>query len=176
MPIDEDYIASQLDVTVPMLRQLLYKLSLEHLIRYIPSDHATVVFLHHDRLRPKNVNLDPEKYGQLKSSSLERIDKMTAYINEEDTCRSSYLLEYFGQTESDDCGTCDVCRASKTKSAKPSGLADAIVNYVNVEMSGSYTLEDIVRRFGNPASSDSSEDSISTLRRLVDQGVIPSPE
>ena len=176
VPIDEDYIASQLDVTVPMLRQLLYKLSLEHLIRYIPSDHATVVFLHHDRLRPKNVNLDPEKYGQLKSSALERIDKMTAYINEEDTCRSSYLLEYFGQTESDDCGTCDVCRASKTKSAKPSGLADAIVNYVNVEMSGSYTLEDVVRRFGNPALSDSSEDSISTLRRLVDQGVIPSPE
>ena len=62
VPIDEDYVASLIDVQVPMLRQLLYKLSLEHVIRYIPCDHATVIFLHHDRLRQKNVNLDPEKY------------------------------------------------------------------------------------------------------------------
>ena len=175
VPIDEDYVAGQLDVQVPMLRQLLYKLSLEHLIRYIPSDHATVVFLHHERLRPKNVNLDPDKYEQLKSSSLERIDKMVAYINEEDTCRSTYLLEYFGQSESVDCGTCDVCRASKAKSAKSSDLADAIVNYVNVEMSGSYTLEDVVRRYGNPATSDSTQDSISILRSLIDLGSVPPP-
>ena len=110
-PIDEEYVASIVGVTVPLLRQLLYKLSLEHVIRYVPCDHATVIYLQHDRLRPKNVNLDPERYDLLKSSCEERIQKMVDYIQEEDTCRSTYLLEYFGQTESDDCLTCDVCRA-----------------------------------------------------------------
>ena len=111
VPIDEDYVASKIGVPVPMLRQLLYKLSLEHVIRYIPCDHATVLYLQHDRLRPRNLNLDPEKYAMLKSSCEERIQKMIDYIQEEDTCRSTYLLEYFGQTESNDCLTCDVCRA-----------------------------------------------------------------
>ena len=111
VPIDEDYVASKIGVPVPMLRQLLYKLSLEHVIRYIPCDHATVLYLQHDRLRPRNLNLDPEKYAMLKSSCEERIQKMIDYIQEEDTCRSTYLLEYFGQTESEDCLTCDVCRA-----------------------------------------------------------------
>jgi ATP-dependent DNA helicase RecQ len=111
VPIDEEYVASIIGVPVPMLRQLLYKLSLEHVIRYVPCDHATVIYLHHDRLRPKNINLDPDRYALLKSSCDERIQKMIDYIQEEDTCRSTYLLEYFGQTESNDCLTCDVCRA-----------------------------------------------------------------
>ena len=100
---------------------------------------------------------------------------MIDYISEDDVCRSSYLLEYFGQSESDDCGTCDVCRASKAKSAKPSDLADEILRYVNGEMAGNYTLEDIVRRFGNPGSESSSQDCIPVLRRLIDLGAIPPP-
>lgn len=112
VPIDEDYVASQIGVTVPALRQLLYNLSLEHVIRYVPCDRATVLFLHHDRLRPKNVNLDPERYERLKASALERMQKMIDYVGQDEVCRSSYLLEYFGQTETTDCKTCDVCRNS----------------------------------------------------------------
>ena len=112
VPIDEEYVAGHVGVTVPALRQLLYQLSVHHVIRYVPSDKATVLYLHHDRLRPKNVNLDPERYELLKNSSLEKIQKMIDYVQEEDICRSSYLLEYFGQTDSAPCGTCDICRES----------------------------------------------------------------
>ena len=110
VPIDEVYVASQVGVPVPVLRQLLYNLSIEHVIRYVPCDRATVLFLHHDRLRPKNVNLDPERYDLLKNSALEKMQKMVDYVSQEEVCRSSYLLEYFGQTETTDCKTCDICR------------------------------------------------------------------
>jgi len=113
VPIDEEYVASQIGVQVPALRQLLYNLALEHVIRYVPCDRATVLFLHHDRLRPKNVNLDPERYQMLKNTALARMQKMIDYVGQEDVCRSSYLLEYFGQKDAEDCMTCDVCRASK---------------------------------------------------------------
>ena len=131
VPIDEEYIASHIGVQVPMLRQILYKMSLEHVIRYVPCDHATVLYLQHDRLRPKNVNLDPERYDLLKGSCEIRMQKMIDYVQQEDVCRSSYLLEYFGQTESKACGTCDICR---------------------------------------------SEDSLSRLRRRIDEGTSPAPE
>ena len=112
VPIDEEYVASQIGVQVPGLRQLLYNLALEHVIRYVPCDRATVLFLHHDRLRPKNVYLDPERYEMLKNSALSRMQKMIYYVSQEEVCRSSYLLEYFGQKDSRDCKTCDVCRAA----------------------------------------------------------------
>ena len=112
VPIDEEYIASGIGTTVPLLRQLLYQLSVMHVIKYIPNDHATVLFLHHDRLRPKNLNLDPEKYDMLRSSYDEKINKMIDYVQEDDVCRSSYLLEYFGQSKSEACHTCDVCRGA----------------------------------------------------------------
>jgi ATP-dependent DNA helicase RecQ len=175
VPIDEEYVAGILDVQVPMLRQLLYKLSLEHVIRYIPCDHATVIYLHHERLRPKNVNLDPARYDLLKNSAMERMQKMIDYISEEDTCRSSYLLEYFGQKDSSDCGTCDVCRARNAKSAKSTDFADEIIAYVNGEMSGTYSLDDVLRRFAGRAAV-SSQDCIAVLRRLIDQGSIPPPQ
>ena len=167
VPIDEEYVAGLMDVKVPMLRQLLYKLSLEHVLKYIPSDHATVLFLHHERLRPKNVNLDPERYALLKDSALERMQKMIDYISEEDTCRSSYLLEYFGQTESADCGTCDICRSSRKPSAE-------IVRFITVEMSGAYTLDDIARRFGSPESAYAHTWK-EILRRQIDLGTVPPP-
>ena len=164
VPIDEDYVAAQVGVQVPMLRQMLYQLSLEHVIRYVPCDHATVIFLHHDRLRPKNVNLDPKRYAMLKSSFGERMQKMIDYISEEDTCRSAYLLEYFGQSESEDCGTCDVCRAAKSKAAGPVEAAARLSTFINHEKSGVYVLEDIPMEL------------ISVLRRLIDEGTVPPPQ
>lgn len=173
VPIDEDYVASQIGVPVPMLRQLLYKLSLEHVIRYVPADHATVIFLHHDRLRPKNVNLDPKRYGMLKDSFLERMQKMIDYISEETVCRSRYLLEYFGQTESEDCGTCDVCRTN-AKAARSEDPAALISSFINDEMSGIYAIDDVLRRFSSPGQL-APEDCVAILRRLIDEGKVPPP-
>lgn len=175
VPVDEDYVASRIGVSVPVFRQLLYRLSLEHIIKYIPNDHATVLFLHHERLRPKNVNLDPERYALLKDSSLERMQKMIDYINEDDVCRSAYLLEYFGQKESVDCGSCDVCRSGRKKTAGPQDTAARLVSFINEEKSGRYTLDDIALRFGS-ATDSASADYAEVLRRLTDDGTVPAPE
>ena len=174
VPIDEDYVASRIGVSVPEFRQLLYRLSLEHVIKYIPNDHATVLFLHHERLRPKNVNLDPERYELLKTSANERIQKMIDYISEEDVCRSSYLLEYFGQKESADCGTCDVCRSTKRNAAGRVDPTADLISFINDEKSGCYTIEEITRRFASPEYGESCA-LVKILRALIDEGTVPPP-
>ena len=175
VPIDENYVAGQIGVTIPMFRQLLYRLSLEHVIRYIPNDHATVLFLHHERLRPKNLNLDPERYEFLKKSAEDRIEKMIAYVSEEEICRSSFLLDYFGQTDSMDCGTCDICRSSDKKTAGQYDPAAGIVSFINDVKSGSYTMDDLTSRFASPDIA-ASFDLIGILRSLIDDGTVPPPE
>ena len=113
-----------------------------------------------------------------------RIQKMIDYISEEDTCRSAYLLEYFGQKESADCGTCDVCRSTRkmsagTKSDASEDIPAELIRFINEEMSGTYALDDIMRRFGSPASIASSvavSPYMTILRRLIDRGQVPPPQ
>ena len=112
VPVREDAVAGACGLTVPQLRQLLYRTSLEHVIKYIPGDRCDVVVLHHNRLMPGNVDLQKDKYAFLLENARRRADAMVEYASGTDVCRSRWLLQYFGQEESSDCGTCDVCRAS----------------------------------------------------------------
>lgn len=169
--IDEDYISSRSSVSIPELRQILYALSLEHIIRYIPADHSSVLYLKEDRLRPKNVHLSPERLDKLKASWTERMDAMIGYASENDVCRSRYLLQYFGQSDSGDCGTCDVCRKRKDREKAP-GTKEALTSYIIKEKEGDYTLEDINVTFGSPGS-EHADNYLALLRTLIDDGTVP---
>ena len=110
--IDENYVASMSGLTVPELRQTLYRLAVEHIIRYIPNGRSTVIYLQHPRLRHRDVNLMPERYARLKEMAHTRIQTMVDYVSEDSECRSVFLLRYFGQEDAQPCGTCDVCRGN----------------------------------------------------------------
>ena len=166
--IDEEYVAARCGVGVPELRQLLYRLSLEHVIRYIPADNAHVLFLHHNRLEPGNVRLSPERYRQLREAFHERLEAMEAYVSETDECRSRFLLRYFGQEESADCGSCDICRGRVRSAAATEAALLAFV----AERGGVYTLEDIRSEFTNPAKHYDSA-WLDLVRRLIDEGRLP---
>lgn len=172
--IDEEYVARRAGQTVPQLRQSLYGLSLAHVISYVPTDHSDVVVLHHDRLRPGNVNLMPSRYAMLRESFHARAEAMLEYVSETSECRSRYLLRYFGQTEAADCGTCDVCRARRA--SLPARTLQQmtrrkLIEYID-EKDGEYSLEEIVAEFGNP-SGNHSPDYLDILRQLIDNGDVP---
>lgn len=192
--IDEEYVARRAGQTVPQLRQSLYGLSLAHVISYVPTDHSDVVVLHHDRLRPGNVNLMPSRYAMLKESYHSRSEAMHEYVSETSECRSRYLLRYFGQTEAADCGTCDVCRARRASAPvhEPVEGTDKpeekfppnppartlqqmtrrkLIEYID-RKDGKYSIEDIVAEFGNP-SKNYSPDFLDILRQLIDDGDVP---
>ncbi len=120
VPIREEPVAAALGMTIPQLRQLLYRTSLEHVIKYIPGDRCSVVFLHHNRLMPGNVDLQKEKYNFLLENARARSDAMVEYASGTEECRSRWLLRYFGQEETEDCGSCDVCRARRSGPAPDS--------------------------------------------------------
>lgn len=172
--IDEEYVARLAGQTVPQLRQSLYGLSLAHVISYVPTDHSDVVVLHHDRLRPGNVNLMPSRYAMLKESYHSRSEAMLEYVSETSECRSRYLLRYFGQTKTTDCGTCDVCRARRA-SAPTRTLQQMtrreLIEYIKGK-DGEYSLEEIVAEFDNP-SKNYSPDYLDILRQLIDNGDVP---
>ena len=110
--IDEPRLAAETGVEVPALRQLLYKMSLGHFIKYIPAERSSVIELRHPRLRPGDLNLEKERYALLRQRAEERCAAMEGYLHlGPGDCRSAYMLAYFGETDAAPCGCCDLCRA-----------------------------------------------------------------
>lgn len=169
--IDEEDLSRRMGVTVPILRQLLYRLSTEHVIRYIPAVCSSLVTLRHDRLRPGNLNLQPERYRMLRGTASSRIDAMAQFVTENDVCRSRFLLNYFGQSETEDCGTCDVCRGRKG-SGREGDAREKIREFVRLHpdydarMLGDWASDP---RNGMP------ENTAVLVRRMLDEGEIPEP-
>ena len=162
--IDEEDIARKSGLTVPELRQLLYGLSVNHIIKYIPADRSDVIFILHDRLHEGNVDLAPKRYEMLRSVYHERVETMLSFVAEEDECRSRYLLRYFGQEDSADCGKCDICRE---RAKKPQDLAARMKAFIKTP----YTLEDIRTAFGTVDTA-----WLDVLRELIDNGEVPPYE
>lgn len=166
--IDEEFVAGRCGLSVPMLRQMLYRLSLEHVIRYVPGDRADVLLLKHARLRPGNVNLSPARHAMLKEVFHARLQTMLDYAEQDEECRSVYLLRYFGQEETADCGTCDVCRG---RSRHEKEVKKALAAYVGAN-GGVYTLAGLAKSFGTPENGCRT-DYLSVLRKMIDDGEVP---
>ena len=177
VPIDEDYVATKCSISIVQLRQALYRLSIEHVIKYIPCDRADVLFLKTEHLAQGNVKLSPLRYKMLQETYHKRMETMIEYVTEEDVCRSRFLLAYFGQSESADCGKCDVCRRNISKvqvnaDVTEQETSDALVDFINVECHGEYSLKQINERFSNPMASYS-PDYLDILRDLIDNREVP---
>ena len=158
-PIDEEAVARRAGVSPAQLRQLLYGLSVNHVVRYIPADHATVLCIQHGRLQPGNVQLSPKRYQMLRTTFRERIQTMQEYVQQESECRSQFLLRYFGQQESAPCGKCDICRAA---AARPRELSQQLKEWI-ASRNGHYTLEQVRSAFGT-----ADRNWLPVLREMID--------
>ena len=100
----------------------------------------------------------------LRSTYRERVSTMMEYVEEEDQCRSQFLLRYFGQSESAPCGKCDICRSG---AARPSKLRERLLEWVRAR-EGKYTLHEVRGSFG-----PEDDEALEVLRELIDQGEVP---
>lgn len=107
--INEDDLARRSGASREVIYNYLLKLSSFNIIRYIPGKKTSLVIFREERLTRKGLMLSPENYLLVREKYAERIERMIAYADSDDRCRSVILLDYFGE-ESQPCGRCDVCR------------------------------------------------------------------
>ena len=156
--VEEDWLAASMDISIPELRQLLYRLSLEHVINYVPGERSDVITLHHNHLEKGNLDLQPERYRMLKEKDESRAEAVVDYVHETDRCRPRVLLEYFGQEMENDCGTCDVCRGKRNRESAREKLRPFL----------GADLEEVKAFIANPANALPS-DAMEIYREMLDE-------
>ncbi len=102
------WIAKSLKIPREQLQQSLIKMQTNGIIDFRPEkDKPQLVFIQ-ERVDPTNLTIDMDLFNFRKKKHLERLQKTIAYV-ENTICRSQQLLSYFGEKDSERCGTCDVC-------------------------------------------------------------------
>ena len=116
--IDESYLAQQTGLERPQVYMTLQQLSQKNILRFIPQKRTPYVRYMQRREESERLVFPLAIYENLKERFALRIQKMIEYADGEDECRSRVLLRYFGETDVNDCGQCDVCLDRRSLSAK----------------------------------------------------------
>ncbi len=80
---------------------------------FFANTDSEVVFLQ-PREDDKTINRIAKIVGQQQELKGNQIHAVIDYINNDGSCKSRQLLQYFGETASDDCGICSVCESKST--------------------------------------------------------------
>ena len=107
--IDEGFLASQTALQPQQVYQILKSLGQRHILHFIPQKKTPYIRYTQRREDKEFLHFSPEIYEDRLSQYRQRIAAVIRYANDDCICRSRQLLNYFGETESHDCGLCDVC-------------------------------------------------------------------
>ena len=108
--IDEDLLARDTGLSVDDIYQIFLRLSMLHIISFIPRKHLPHVTFRQRRIDKEAVCLPPQVYEQRRRLYEQRVEAMLHYVEGDDgLCRSRQLLNYFGEEAEADCGICDIC-------------------------------------------------------------------
>lgn len=107
--IDESMLASRIGKTRQEVYDILVSLSKLRYISYVPAKKTPFIIYTSSREDIKFITIPQSVYEERKKRFSKRIHSIIDYAENSDVCRSRMLLVYFGETNSKDCGCCDVC-------------------------------------------------------------------
>jgi len=110
--IHEEEITKRLSVGIDELTRHLNRLHQLRVLYYEPANSVPRITFNSGRLNASDLSISPENYKNRKKSAGLRVNAMHEYVTSENICRSTLLLQYFGETPPPPCGKCDVCTSS----------------------------------------------------------------
>lgn len=89
------------------IKRLAKKLDTEGFLEYRPPFRGTEIRIL-KRIEEEDLEIDDSELKEKLKFAYERLDKMENYIYT-NSCRQKYILKYFGESDADNCGRCDLC-------------------------------------------------------------------
>ena len=166
--IDEGSLANFLKLELADLQRILHIMHQEEVIEYFPQkDDPQIIFLRH-RVDPEHLHIDQKAYKFLKDRHELRIETMIAYCERDLVCRSVLLLQYFGETEVEPCGICDICLSQRTSADKVTARAMYKMVQDKLENGQRLEVEEAVSAYGNLHRTQAG----AALQQLLDEGLV----
>ncbi|WP_025883187.1 RecQ family ATP-dependent DNA helicase [Segatella paludivivens] len=115
--IDEVLVAQKSGLTQQQVYLILKNLTMKRIIHFIPQRKTPYISYSKSRDDGERIIISKSVYEDRKIEFVKRIEAIIEYAKNDNVCRSRQLLRYFGETDSNDCGLCDVCLEHNTDQA-----------------------------------------------------------
>lgn len=113
--IDESFLGAKVNKSRQEVFEMLTNLSKSKYINYVPQKKTSFIIYTTSREENQFVFIPKSVYEKRRKRFKGRINAMIEYVEKENICRSRILLNYFDESNTKDCGICDVClQKSKT--------------------------------------------------------------
>ena len=142
------------------VQAVLLKLKEKEIIEYhFKNNDATLIFneVREDERTINRVSKYLESQNQLKK---EQFQAVMHYINEKKICKSTLILNYFGETTSSNCGICSYCIANDAKPNDISLVTEKIISLLKTNELSSREIQKLTK--------NSEEDVIFALQQLLE--------
>lgn len=161
VPINTALIAKKATTTQQHVLQLLDKLAQLEIVAYkAQNTDASIVFnqVREDRHTINRIAHYLKAQNQLKAQKLQAVIR---YATDAKTCKSMFLLGYFGEQNPKPCGICSVCVAKEPLAYTPSQIAQKVVALLAQEP---YSSRELQQRLDLPVA-----DLLKSIEILLEQ-------
>lgn len=111
--IDEYMLAKESGVSYDEVYSTLKGMARLGILQYIPRKRTNYITFVCRRIEKEEIVLPREVYADRRKQYERRIMSMIQYVTDKDCCHSRFLLSYFGEKDTHNCGRCDICISSK---------------------------------------------------------------
>lgn len=171
IPIREQELADRCGLKFEKIIEQLKYLDKAEIISYYPVNSLPLICFTAGRQHPDRLPISKRNYELRKEDCLKRLHAMIQYADNNQKCRSRLLIEYFGEINSRECGTCDVCIENK-KREFPDKHTDKIIEEIAEQIKNGYQTTDLILK----NLSHNPEVVIGIIRRMIDENMITEGE
>ena len=129
--IEEEDIARDCEMTSHEVYETLKQLTAQRIIHYVPAKKVPKITFLTRRVDENSIALSTAIYEDRRQQFIDRISEVIDYLNNEEYCRSRFLLEYFGDNTGKDCGLCDICRDQRSAKKNRTSIQEDILQILS---------------------------------------------
>lgn len=158
--ISESDLASRLETSVDKIKKGLHIMEQTKVVHYKALSYLPSIIYSIPRVKTKLLSIPKELLEDRKAVANEQLESMVEFATIQKKCRTNVALFYFNETPTDQCGNCDNCINHSSEGDIVQFLRKTLAN-------NSMELTHLVN-----LSNFSREETIKTIRELMDKGII----
>ncbi|MCM1319503.1 MAG: RecQ family ATP-dependent DNA helicase [Muribaculaceae bacterium] len=146
----EQKIAELTSLTQEQVYETIILLRKKGVLQYVPRSSTPLIYMNTSREETRYVQIPIAVYEERRDTMLHRMESVLNFAHDDGVCRARKILEYFGEENVTDCGTCDNCRAHhKQNHQRPTKDIHArLMDLLELSERG-LTADDVSRLFGS---------------------------
>ncbi|MXN90574.1 RecQ family ATP-dependent DNA helicase [Flavobacterium sp. Sd200] len=162
--INASLITKKCNITEAGLIELLQKLEQKGVIALRTSGNDSSIVFNEVREDEHTINRISKFLLQQNQIKISQFEKVVQYVNDSSHCKSRFILEYFDEKDTADCGICSYCITKNRQPKSPVETANAIQQLLKQNSYDSRSIESLLNL--------TQQETIVALRLLLENNKI----